>query len=87
MAQISVNIETRPEGRIAWVTLENAAKANCLTSALVAEMETVFRDLANDDALRLAVLTGAGSVPSLPARTCRNCGISMKPPPGPISPA
>ena len=60
MARISVNIETRPEGRIAWVTLENAAKANCLTSALVGEMETAFRDLANDDALRLAVLTGEG---------------------------
>lgn len=60
MARIALDIETRPEGRIARVTLENAAKANCLTSALVGELETVFRDLADDDALRLAVLTGEG---------------------------
>ncbi len=60
MARIAVEIETRPEGRIAWVTLENAEKANCLTSELVAELGTAFRDLARDQDLRLAVLTGEG---------------------------
>ena len=60
MARIAVDIETRPEGNLAWVTIENIAKANCLTSALVDELETTFRELAADDDLRLAVLTGEG---------------------------
>ena len=60
MPHVAVDIETREEGRLATVTIMNAAKANCLTSELVAELETVFRDLASDDDLRLAVLTGEG---------------------------
>jgi enoyl-CoA hydratase/carnithine racemase len=58
--RIAVEIETRPEGHLATVTIMNAAKANCLTSGLIAELEQVFRDLAADDDLRLAVLTGEG---------------------------
>ena len=60
MARIAVEIETRPEGNLARVTIENIAKANCLTSALVSELETAFRGLADDGDLRLAVLTGEG---------------------------
>jgi enoyl-CoA hydratase len=60
MARVAVELETRAEGRIARVTLENAGKANCLTSALVGELERVFRDLAGDDELRVAVMTGEG---------------------------
>lgn len=60
MARVAVDIETRPEGRIATVTIENIAKANCLTGELVSEIEARFRDLATDDDLRLAVLTGEG---------------------------
>ena len=60
MPRVAVDTESRAEGRVATVTIENAVKANCLTSGLVGELETVFRDLANDDDLRLAVLTGEG---------------------------
>jgi len=60
MARIAVDIETRDEGRIARVTLENAAKANCLTSELVTELGNVFRRLAGDADLRVAILTGEG---------------------------
>ncbi len=60
MARIGVEFESRPEGRIATVTIENVAKANCLTSELVAGLESAFRDLASDQDLRLAVLTGEG---------------------------
>lgn len=60
MARLAVEMEDREEGRLATVTIENVAKANCLTSGLVAELETVFRDLAADDDLRVAVLTGEG---------------------------
>jgi len=60
MASVSVDIETRNEGNLAMITIENMAKANCLTSGLVAELENVFRDLALDNELRVAVLTGKG---------------------------
>ncbi|MBL4721606.1 MAG: enoyl-CoA hydratase/isomerase family protein, partial [Alphaproteobacteria bacterium] len=60
MANIETRIENRDSGAIAWVTIQNQEKANCLTSALVAELESAFRDLAKNDDLRLAVLTGAG---------------------------
>jgi enoyl-CoA hydratase len=60
MARVSVDIESREEGNLATVTIENMAKANNLSSALVAELEAAFRDLALDDDLRVAVLTGEG---------------------------
>ena len=60
MARVSVDIEAREEGNLATVTIENMAKANNLSSALVAELEAAFRDLALDDDLRVAVLTGEG---------------------------
>ena len=60
MANIETRIEIRDSGAIAWVTIQNQEKANCLTSALVAELESTFHDLAKNDGLRLAVLTGAG---------------------------
>ena len=60
MARIAVEIESRSEGNLARVTIQNIAKANCLTSALVGELETAFRGLADDGDLRLAVLTGEG---------------------------
>lgn len=61
MARIAVEIEQRREGHVAWVTLENAPKANCLTSALVGELEAAFKELSRDADLRLAVLTGEGT--------------------------
>lgn len=60
MAKVTVEIEKRQEGHLARVTLENADKANCLSSALVGELEAAFVNLAEDNALRLAVLTGEG---------------------------
>ncbi|MBT5665054.1 MAG: enoyl-CoA hydratase [Rhodospirillaceae bacterium] len=60
MAEIETRIETGPEGDVAWVTIQNKEKANCLTSDLVAQLESTFRTLAGHSALRLAVLTGAG---------------------------
>jgi enoyl-CoA hydratase/carnithine racemase len=48
-------------GRVAHVTLDHEAKANSLTSPLLLELAAAFERLAADDALRAAVLTGAGS--------------------------
>ena len=60
MAKIDVRIDAGVEGDVAWVTIANQAKANCLSSELIAELEITFRDLAKQPELRLAVLTGAG---------------------------
>ena len=57
---VATTFEVRNGGRIARVTLDNARRANCLSQALVEQVEEVFRVLAGDDDLRLAVLTGAG---------------------------
>jgi enoyl-CoA hydratase/carnithine racemase len=61
MARIVTVVEERPQGRVARVVVDNAAKLNVLNSALSAELEAAFRALAQDDGLRAAVLTGAGS--------------------------
>ena len=60
MAKIDVRIDAGVEGDVAWVTIANQAKANCLSSELIAELEITFCDLAKQPELRLAVLTGAG---------------------------
>ena len=47
-------------GRIARLTLDNAAKLNTLNRALMAEIVAAMADLAADPELRLAILGGAG---------------------------
>ena len=59
-ATVTTQFETREGGRIARVTLENAKRANCLSSPLIEALAHAFRELADLDDLRLAVLTGAG---------------------------
>lgn len=59
-ATVTTTLEARDGGRIARVTLRNAHRANCLSLALVEEIGRAFRQLAPDDSLRVAVLTGAG---------------------------
>ena len=57
---ILTRIEPRPEGRAALVTVNNPEKRNALGLAGKKELAGVFRKLARDRALRVAVLTGAG---------------------------
>ena len=59
-AKVEVEIEVRAGGRVAWVTLDHRAKLNSLTSDLMDQLAAAFRDLAGDEDLRMAVLTGAG---------------------------
>src|SRR5260370_6318951 len=47
-------------GEVAWITVDNQAKLNTLDSALMEELADAAEDLAKDDALRVAILTGAG---------------------------
>ncbi len=45
---------------IATITLNRPKALNAITPKMLAELEQVFGHIANDDAVRLAVLTGAG---------------------------
>jgi enoyl-CoA hydratase/carnithine racemase len=58
---VLVRLDERGAGaRIAHVTINNARKLNTLNSRLMQEFVAVCRDLAHDEALRAAVVTGAG---------------------------
>jgi enoyl-CoA hydratase len=58
---VNVARETRTEGGfVARVTIDRAAKLNALDRALMAEIIEAMTGLADDPALRLAVVTGAG---------------------------
>lgn len=58
---VNVTRETRVEGGfVAHVTIDRAAKLNALDRALMAEIIEAMTALADDPALRLAVVTGAG---------------------------
>lgn len=60
MPEIVTTLHDRPDGRVAHVVIHNQAKLNVLGSALAAELEAAFRNLATDSSLRAAVLAGAG---------------------------
>jgi enoyl-CoA hydratase len=57
---IGIAFDTRPQGAIAHVTIENAAKLNTLGSHLMIEFIERVEGLAGRDDLRAVVLTGAG---------------------------
>jgi enoyl-CoA hydratase/carnithine racemase len=64
-AAVHVKMEDRPahggtSARIARVTLDNAAKLNCLSTTLIVSLAETFTRLADDKGLRAVVLTGAG---------------------------
>ena len=61
VADVSVRLEElRPGMRVAWVTLENTARANSMNRALMSRLQAVLAGLAGDEALQALVLTGAG---------------------------
>ncbi len=54
-------VEERKEGgRVAYVTINNAAKRNALAAEDRAKLAATMRELAQDPELRVAVITGAG---------------------------
>ena len=57
---ITVRLEAREAGNVAFVTVDNPGKRNALGIAGKMQLAASFRDLARDKALRVAVLTGAG---------------------------
>jgi len=59
-ALVLLAVEDRPDGRIARVTINNPHKLNAMNSAVMAQFVATFAPLAQDEALRAVVLTGAG---------------------------
>jgi enoyl-CoA hydratase/carnithine racemase len=57
---VECRLEARPRGPVAVVTIDNPAKLNSLSGAVMDALAETFRGLAADEALRCAVLTGAG---------------------------
>lgn len=58
---VFTRIETRGEaGRVAYVTVNNPGERNALGKEGKEALIAAFRELARDEALRVAVLTGAG---------------------------
>jgi len=60
IAYVTVRHDDRDRGRVAFVTIDNAAKLNSLSSDVMAQATALFRELAADVTLRAVVLTGAG---------------------------
>jgi len=60
-AALHVKLEDREGGRIGHVTVDNARKLNCLSTALIVQLTQAFVKLADDKALRAVVLTGSGA--------------------------
>lgn len=57
---VSTRIEERDAGRVAWITVSNPARRNALGIAGKRRIAQAFRELAQDEMLRVAILTGAG---------------------------
>jgi len=59
-SHVTVRYEQHARGRIAFVTVDNAAKLNSLSLSVMGQFTDLFHGLAADLALRAVVLTGAG---------------------------
>jgi enoyl-CoA hydratase len=57
---LDVRLDERPQGVVAYVTIDNAPHLNAMNSALMSEFTKVFTKLAGDERLRAVVLAGAG---------------------------
>jgi len=53
--------ESRPKGKVARITLDNPAKLNILTPEALSRLAALVRSLENENGIRAAILTGAGT--------------------------
>jgi enoyl-CoA hydratase len=54
-------IRLENEGAIAWITIDRASKLNAFDTAMVAELARICTIVEHDTAVRVAILTGAGT--------------------------
>jgi enoyl-CoA hydratase/carnithine racemase len=60
-AAVSVRLDERPSGQVAFVTVSNWRRLNCLSTPLILELSAAFARLAKEERLRAVVLTGEGN--------------------------
>jgi enoyl-CoA hydratase len=60
LGRVDVKLDLRENGVVAHVAMENPGKLNAGSPALIASLQATFEDLAENDDLRCAVLTGVG---------------------------
>jgi enoyl-CoA hydratase len=60
MADAAVDVKMAERGELAFVTVDNERRLNCLSTPLILELRAAFDKLARDERLRAIVLTGAG---------------------------
>ena len=58
--RVTTKIVQHNRGPYARVTVENAGKANCLSTPIMTQLRDAFLALIDDDNLRLVILTGEG---------------------------
>jgi enoyl-CoA hydratase/carnithine racemase len=58
---VDLAVEETGDGRVAWLTLSNPPKLNALSPGVVAALTARAGELAQDDGLRVVVLSGAGA--------------------------
>ncbi len=58
--RIDVRLHDRPEGRIATLAFDNQAKLNAIGAAMMSDFVDAAARLAEDEALRAVIVTGAG---------------------------
>lgn len=57
---VTVTLEDTPRGRIGRIVLSNERKRNAVSPGVIRELRQACEHLANDDALRVVVVSGAG---------------------------
>src|SRR5688572_27673958 len=59
-AAVHVKRDERPAGAVAYVTVDNQRRLNCLSTPLIVALADAFAKLGEEEVLRAVVLTGAG---------------------------
>jgi len=57
---VTIESETRPEGRVVWLTMDNQARLNAIGKDMMTALCQAALELAADETLRAVVITGAG---------------------------
>ena len=78
-SQVDIRLEARPQGVVAFLTINNAAKLNALNSALMTRFVAALSQLAGEDRLRALVLAGAGDKAFIGGADIKEMGAIVDP--------
>ena len=60
-SQIALRRDERPQGAVAYLTIDNPRRLNAMNAALMDAFTATITELAADERLRAVVVTGAGA--------------------------